>query len=174
MQDFGGFMKYLTDKKIALIIIAACLLILLHSKTADRNDEIVEDVYTEKAVKSAENPVEPANLSPLRPNERVIYTCRLADEEIPAVQISEVTDQNGRATAIVLRAAVGAGIEKAIQGTGADWDYKSIAARAGDKTIDIAYKPAGAPRDYDWVLTVSDHESFFRERVRDCMEISDE
>lgn len=160
-------MKFLTERKFALLIIAVSLFFLLHTKTANWNDEIVENNYSE-------NTPAAAGVSPLQFNEQVIYTCRLANEEIPAVQISEVKDQNGRVIETVARAAVGSGIETAVQGVGASWDYKSIAARAGDKVIDVAYQPGGGRADYDWILSVSDNGGFFRQRVRDCMEVSDE
>lgn len=161
-------MKYLIDKKLALVIIAACLLFLLHSKTADRHtNELAADRYPATAP-------EPVEFSPMRSNERVIYTCRLADEEIPAVQISEVTDRNGRATETIARAAIGTGIEKAIHGSGASWEYKSVAARSGDDLIDVAYEPAGGRDDYEWVLTIAGNEGAYSQRVRDCTEVSDE
>ena len=104
----------------------------------------------------------------------MIYTCRLGEEEIPAVQILEAADENGQVTATIARAAVGDGIEIKTPGVAATWDFKSIAARSGDSLIKIAFDPDGARKDEEWILTLADENNYFKSRVRDCTEVSDE
>lgn len=155
-------MKQLTEKKIVLTLIAACVFLALFGNSIRK---------IRQAEKAAEMSA-PADVSRQASTEKVIYTCRLGDEEIPAVQIAEVT--NGQTTGIVARVSAGAGIEVAAPGAAAVWDYKALSAHAGDNLIEIVHAPGKELKDYEWILTLADENTFFRERVRDCTEVSDE
>jgi hypothetical protein len=157
-------MTQLTEKKLVLILIAVCLGIFLYGNFISKFERVEE---SGEALLSAAG---------TRPNsqEKVIYLCRLGDEEIPSVQISEVTDATDQTTDVVARVNAGSEIEVTAAGAAAVWDYKAIAARSGESVIEILYAPGREHEDYEWVLTLADKNTFFKERVRDCTEVSDE
>ena len=161
-------MKRLIKKKtFPVLIIAGALLLFLSdfsfkSSSAERERDFL-----------------PGNINPIlfsasQSHERVVYSCRLEDEEIPAVQISEGTDVDGRVIATIARVSAETGIEVIIPGIAATWDYKSISARSADAVIDVAFAPNAGQDGYDWILTLADKDAFFVRRVRDCTEVSDE
>ena len=118
--------------------------------------------------------IEPTSKNSPDFKEKVIYTCRFTDEEIPAVQISEVTDDLGQVTATRARATFDEEIEITAPDVPPTWEYKSISARAGEHVIEVAYSPNGEHGDREWVLTLADENTYFKKRVRDCLEVSDE
>lgn len=107
--------------------------------------------------------------------ERVIYVCRLGDEDVPAVQIAQVETADGQVTATVARVSSVPPVEVAVPRTAPVWDYRAVSARGGASRIAIRYDPAGARAgDDEWILDLEDADATFRRRVRDCTEISDE
>ncbi|HEY8561508.1 MAG TPA: hypothetical protein VIL74_14120 [Pyrinomonadaceae bacterium] len=161
-------MKHGTQRKLALAIIAASLIFLFNQSPRNENDPF--EAESERARGAAQT----ARESDGKTYETVIYTCRLADEEIPAVQISEVTDEQGNVAGTRARAAVRGGIAIEADGAPPAWDYKSIAARDGENLIEVAYAPEDAAGDREWVLTLADENTYLKKRVRDCTEVSDE
>jgi hypothetical protein len=159
-------MKQQIEKKLVMVLIAGCLLFLFLGNSTTKSPDTGGEA--EEAV------VEPVYLTASRAQEKVIYTCRLGDEEIPAVQISEVTDSSGQVTATIARVSVDTEIEITARGAAPVWDYKSISARSEESLIEVAFRPDGKRQGFDWILTLADKNTYFSERVRDCMEVSDE
>lgn len=159
-------MKRLINNKIIPVLIIAVALVLF---AADFS-RVASDNRREIGTLPDNNIAVPAS----RDHERVIYTCRLGDEEIPAIQIYEATNGDGLTTATIARAAVGDGIEVRTRGVAPVWDYKALSARSDDALIDITFAPEERRKGYDWVLTLADENTYFRSRVRDCTEVSDE
>ena len=162
-------MKQLTERKLALIIIAASLFILFQGYFTTPDSETINE--SEEAAVGEK--IESVNFTaPGAQQESVIYTCRLGDEEIPAVQISEVKDADGRVTETIARVENDSGIQITAHGA-PQWDYKSVSARSGESVIEVAFSPLGKRRD-GWMLTLKDENTYLSERVKDCMEVSDE
>lgn len=160
-------MKHLTERKLILVLIAGCLVFLLYRQLAEPTAEIVtETAPPETATESA-----PLSSSS---HERVIYTCRLGNEEIPAVQISEARSDDGQTTATIARASVGDRIEVTAVAEAPVWDYKAISAHSREDAIEVAFEPGNGKGGADWVLTLSDADTDVRKPVRDCQEVSDE
>ena len=156
-------MKQLT-KKILIAGLFAGMLFLLFvipttktAATADNSSDVSDSLYISAPVYE----------------KRVIYSCRLGNEEIPAVQISEVRVRNGQVMQTIAHVDSNSEFEITARGS-AVWDYKSIAARSSDSRIEVAFKPNGGRKGFDWILTLTDKTTNFKQRVRDCMEISDE
>jgi hypothetical protein len=160
-------MNKLTEKRLLLAVIVAAGIIFLLNRNSP-----VPDTANVGEKGSSETVI--ANFSPERSQERVVYICRLESEEIPAVQISEVRADNDRPAETIARAAAGSGIEITTLETAPTWDFKSISARSGNNIIEVAYDPAGGRDGDDWILTLANDNIYFRERVRDCQEVSDE
>src|SRR5215204_7055705 len=98
---------------------------------------------------------------------RLIYTCRLGTEEIPAVQISEISAPNRQATQTIARIEAGSKVEITAHETAPVWDYKSISAHSGDTKIEVAYRPNAGRKRFDWVLTLTDKDTHIKKLVRD-------
>ena len=171
-------MKHATQKKLALAIIAVSLLFLFYRSTTIDFDPVEgENNLTQRPTESSAGPspnLNEPNLNEPILNEKVIYTCRFADEEIPGVQISEVTDDNGQILATQASAAYKDGLEITAPGVSPTWDYKSVAARAGNNVIEVAFDPQRGRSGDDWILTLAGENTYFQKRVRDCTEVSDE
>ena len=90
-------MKHATQKKLALAIIAVSLLFLFYRSTMIDFDPLEdENNLTQRPTESIAGPspnLDEPILNEPNLNEKVIYTCRFADEEIPGVQISEATNR---------------------------------------------------------------------------------
>ncbi|HEY0459437.1 MAG TPA: hypothetical protein VGC97_09895 [Pyrinomonadaceae bacterium] len=157
-------MKRFNGKKLIAFLIVGGLFLLPDDWTAKTSVALADSATLTDAV----------NLSTPVAQKTVIYQCRLGNEEIPAVQISEIKIADGTVTGTAARVDADSGIEITAQGAAPAWDYKSVAARAGDSTIEVAFNPRGARRGFDWILTLKDKNNNFRKRVRDCMEVSDE
>ena len=162
-------MKQLTERKLVLVLIAACLFILFQGYFTTPDSETVGE--PEEAFAGEE--IESVNFTAPRSQESVIYTCRLGDEEIPAVRISEVKAANGQVTDTIARVDNGSGIKITAHGSAPQWDYKSVSADSGESVIEVAFSPLDKRQD-GWSLTLKDENTFFSKRVKDCMEVSDE
>lgn len=166
-------MKYLTEKNLVLFLILACLVVLFYRRLETPSvDPAAAPVSVSETEKSETEKTVP--LSPPLEREKVIYLCRLGNEEIPAVQILEITDADGQTLGVSARAAVGSGIEIKAPGAVPVWDYKSVSADSENNVIEVAYAPGGKNKGADWVLTLADENVSFSGRVRDCLEVSDE
>jgi hypothetical protein len=164
------FMKQLTERKLALIIIAASLFILFQGYFTTPDSETISK--SEKAL--AGEKIESVDFkAPGAQEENVIYTCRLGDEEIPAVQIAEVKNADGQVTETVARVDNGSDIKITATGAAPRWDYKSVSAGSGESVIKVAFSPLGKRQD-SWMLTLKDENTYLNERVKDCMEVSEE
>jgi|GEM_PF-6588374 len=156
-------MKQLTEKILIMALFAGVLFLLFGismtktAATGDASIDVRDSVYTSAPVFE----------------KRVIYQCRLGNEEIPAVRISEVSAPNGQAMQTIAHVDSDSEFEITARGA-ARWDYKSIVARSSDSRIEVAFKPNGATKGFDWILTLADKNTDFKKRVRDCMEVSDE
>jgi hypothetical protein len=161
-------MKQSTEKKLILILIAGCLLFLFLEKLtapiAEKESEAGDPKETEQVAQFADS------LS----QRRVIYTCRLGSEDIPAVQIWEVKDADAPATTTFARVDAATEIEVTTHETSPIWDYKSISAHDGENAIEVAFIPEEKRAGFDWVITLKDKDTYFKQRVRDCTEVSDE
>jgi hypothetical protein len=164
------FMKQITEKRLIMALIAACLLILFQGYFTTQNIETADDseaVIEEKAI-------ETVHFTASSSQANVIYICRLGNEQIPAVQISEVKDADGQVTETIATVDNGSQIEINARGAVPKWDYKSISARSGESLIEVAYSPHGNRQEDDWILTLKDENTYLKERVTGCMEVSDE
>jgi hypothetical protein len=161
-------MKQQTEIRLILVFIAACLVFLFLGKYTVQSPETVDEPAA--AVSG-----EPVYFTNTGLHERVIYTCRLGAEKIPAVQISEVTDANGQPTGTTAQVRNETEFDLTARSAAVPkWDYKSISARADETIIDVAFSPQGRVDGNDWILTLADENTSFRKRVRDCAEVSDE
>ena len=107
-------------------------------------------------------------------HEKIIYTCRLGTEEIPAVQIAEVVNSVGENIAVTARVSGAQEMAVTVPSSRPVWDESAVSARSVNEQIIISHEPKRSPKDYDWVLTLMDNDTVFRERVRNCQEVSDE
>jgi hypothetical protein len=105
---------------------------------------------------------------------KAIYTCRLGQEEVPGVQIFELTNTGGESGGIGAEISGAEQLELIVPDAVPVWDYKALSATSEYKNIKISYDPINQKDQFDWVLTLSSENLFHTRRVRDCQEISDE
>ena len=106
--------------------------------------------------------------------EKVIYTCRVGSEEVPALQIVEVRDWNGHYSGVAAHLTQPKEVHLMVSGARPEWDYSAISARSETDTIKISFQPKGQRDGYNWVLLLRGKETNFQQRVKDCGEVSDE
>lgn len=156
-------MKQLTQKILIAAIIAALLSLFGNITTRTRATS-----------ENSESTADSVFVSAPVLEKRVIYQCRLGTEEIPAVRIWEARTPNGQVAETIAHVDFKSEIEVTTTNAAPTWDYKSISAHSADGAIDVEFKPNGARRGFDWILTLEDSNTNFRKRVRDCMEVADE
>lgn len=159
-------MRQPAEKSLVLFLIAAALLFLFDGGSIVPVTRVVGETNEAATAAAA------AAAGPTR--EKLIYTCRIGEEEKPAVRIFEMIEADGVTPSVTARVGIGAGIEVKARGAVPVWSHKAVAARSTGALIDIVYDPRGGRRGYDWLLTLRDAKTVLVERVKDCAEISDE
>jgi hypothetical protein len=113
-------------------------------------------------------------IEPKSSYEKVIYTCRVGAEAIPALQIAEVRDTNGSILGVVAHLTEPREIHFMVGGAIPHWDSSAVSARSENGKIEISYQPKGQPDGFNWILSLQGKERNLKQKVKDCSEVSDE
>lgn len=106
--------------------------------------------------------------------QKVICTCRIGAEEIPAVQIAEVKDSKKNVLGIVAHVYQPREVHFMVEGAVPEYDYQALSAESGNESIKLIYRPQKKKKGFDWILLLKGKEMNFQQTLKDCGAVSDE
>jgi hypothetical protein len=161
---------FFTKLFIAIFTFLFGLLIWSFFKTEDQKINLSEgpDIIGSRLINNNEIPASKTSF------EKVIYTCKVGDEKIPALQIAEVRDSQGKTTGVVAHLTQPREIHFMVGGASPKWDYSAVSARSENGSIEIIHRPAEQPDGSNWVLSLQGKKRNLTQNVKDCSEVSDE